>query len=95
VLISSVNSDCQLAGALGLKLRQMEILHVLFKSNYNKLKNDINNTRSSVLAAGDVIEEDHLSVFLGLDLHALGTITRGVLVGVNINDFPVTLVSEK
>jgi len=94
VLISSVNSDFHLAGTLGLKLRQMEILHVLFKSNYNKLKNYINNTRSSVLAAGDVIEEDHLSVFIGLDLHALGTITRRVFVGVNINDFPVTLVSE-
>lgn len=48
-----------------------------------------------MLAAGDVIEEDHLSVFIGLDLHALGTITRGILVGVNINDFPITLVSKQ
>jgi hypothetical protein len=47
-----------------------------------------------VLAASDVIEEDHLSVFIGLYLHTLGTITRGILVGVNIYDLPVTFVSE-
>jgi len=44
VLIFSEYSDSYLAVAIGLKLRQREMLHVLFKSNYNKLKNYINNT---------------------------------------------------
>ena len=48
-----------------------------------------------MFATGYVIEEDDLSVFLGHYLDAFGSIARGVLVGVHINDLPVTFVAEE
>ncbi len=42
-----------------------------------------------------MIEEYHLSVFIGRDFNTLSSITRRVLVGVNVDNFPVTLITEK
>ena len=48
-----------------------------------------------MLPSGDMIEEDDLSVLVGLYLDSLGAITRGVLAWVDINYFPVTFVSKE
>lgn len=48
-----------------------------------------------MLPSGDMIEEDDLSVLVSLYLDSLGTITRGVLARVDINNFPVTFVPKE
>ena len=62
VLISSANSDYQPAEAQGANLRQREMLHVLFKSNYNKLKNNIKYDLLPLVSihASYVIEGDEI-----------------------------------
>lgn len=48
-----------------------------------------------MFASGYMIEEHHLSVFVGRNLYTFCAITRGVLVWVNIYHLSVTLVSEQ
>ncbi len=48
-----------------------------------------------MLASCDVIEEYHLSIFFSRDLDPLGAVAGGVLRGVDIYDFSVSLVPEE
>lgn len=48
-----------------------------------------------MLPSGNVIKEDDLSVLIGHDFHSLGSVTRGILVRIYVDDFSVSLVSEQ
>ncbi len=73
-------------------------MHVLFKLillKVYKIIYSLSLIDKSMLASCDMIKEYHLSVFLGWYLNSLSTIARGILIRINIYDFPVSLVSEE